>query len=144
MTPDGSLLLSIHALLVEAPGMKLVVDTCVGNDRPRTLLQGQALQTNFLKDITEAGFGRDQVDAVVCTHLHVDHVGWNTMLVDGKWVPTFPHARYLIGRKEYEHWSGVDHDEDPGDHGRFRARRSSMRASPRRSRWTTASRRKSG
>lgn len=108
VTPDGSLILSIHALLVEAPGMKLVVDTCVGNDRPRALLQGQALQTNFLNDITRAGFGREDVDAVVCTHLHVDHVGWNTMLENGKWVPTFPKARYLIGRKEYEHWSGFD------------------------------------
>lgn len=111
VTPDGSLMLSIHALLVEAPGMKLVVDTCIGNDRPRSLLQGQMLQTNFLKDIAAAGFGREAVDAVVCTHLHVDHVGWNTMLENGKFVPTFPRARYLIGKKEYEHWNAVDHDE---------------------------------
>lgn len=111
VTPEGNLVLSIQALLVEAPGMKLVVDTCVGNDRPRSLLQGQMLATPFLKHITEAGFGRKEVDAVVCTHLHVDHVGWNTMLVDGKFVPTFPRARYLIGRKEYEHWSAAGQDE---------------------------------
>lgn len=104
VTPDGHMVLSIHALLVDAPGMKLVVDTCIGNDRPRALIQGQALQTPFLEHLTEAGFGRDAVDVVVCTHLHVDHVGWNTMLENGKWVPTFPKARYLIGRKEYEHW----------------------------------------
>ena len=111
VTPDGAMILSIHALAVEAPGMKLVVDTCVGNDKPRSLLQGEALQTSFLKHMAEAGFGREAVNAVACTHLHVDHVGWNTMLVDGKWVPTFPRARYLIGRKEYEHWSGFDNEE---------------------------------
>ena len=104
VTPEGAMLLSIHALLVDAPGMKLVVDTCIGNDKPRALLRGQKLQTKFLEHITEAGFPRETVDAVICTHLHVDHVGWNTMLQDGKWVPTFPNARYLIGKTEYEHW----------------------------------------
>jgi glyoxylase-like metal-dependent hydrolase (beta-lactamase superfamily II) len=108
---DGTLTLSIHALLVEAPGIKLVVDTCIGNDKPRQFLRGQKLQTQFLQHMEEAGFGRNDVNAVVCTHLHVDHVGWNTMLEDGKWVPTFPNARYLIGRKEYEFWVGSDNDE---------------------------------
>jgi len=105
VTEDGHLRLSIHALLVEAPGVRLVVDTCIGNDRPRNLIGGQALATDFLARFTEAGWTREGVDAVVCTHLHVDHVGWNTMLEDGKWVPTFPKARYLIGRQEYAHWS---------------------------------------
>jgi len=105
VTPEGHLLLSIHALLVDAPGLKLVVDTCVGNDKPRKLLRGQALQTPFLEQMKEAGFTRDNVNAVVCTHLHVDHVGWNTMLENGKWVPTFPKAQYIIGRTEYDHWS---------------------------------------
>jgi len=104
VTPEGLMRLSIHALLVEAPGIRLVVDTCMGNDKPRHLLGGNALHTQFLDDIAAAGFPRGRVDAVVCTHLHVDHVGWNTMLVDGKWVPTFPNARYLVGRVEYEHW----------------------------------------
>jgi len=105
VTNDGALKLSIHALLVRAPGLNLVVDTCVGNDKPRALLGGQALQTKFLDLLKEAGCAADKVDTVVCTHLHVDHVGWNTMKKDGKWVPTFPNARYLIGRREYEHWS---------------------------------------
>lgn len=103
VTPEGALILSIHALLVDAPGLKLVVDTCVGNDKHRAMLRGQALHTDFLKHIAEAGFPREEVDAVVCTHLHVDHVGWNTMLEDGKWVPTFPNAKYIIGKREYEH-----------------------------------------
>jgi glyoxylase-like metal-dependent hydrolase (beta-lactamase superfamily II) len=98
--------LSIHALLVEAPDLRLVVDTCIGNDKVRGLLGKRALSTPFLRYMEEAGWSRDSVDAVVCTHLHVDHVGWNTMLRDGLWVPTFPNARYLIGRAELEHWRG--------------------------------------
>lgn len=108
---DGTLTLSIHALLVEAPGLRLVVDTCIGNDRPRGMLGGRPLSTPFLQRMEEAGWARDSVTAVVCTHLHVDHVGWNTMLVDGRWVPTFPKARYLIGRREFDHWSAEDDKE---------------------------------
>jgi len=105
------LLLSVHALLVEAPGLRLVVDTCIGNDRARGITGGQPLATPFLAHLADAGWPRDSVDAVVCTHLHVDHVGWNTMLENGRWVPTFPKARYLLGREEYAHWSSVDEDE---------------------------------
>lgn len=111
VTPDGALTLSVHALAVEAPGLKLVVDTCIGNDKARSMLRGQALQTPFLEHMKEIGFGRDQVNTVVCTHLHVDHVGWNTMRENGKWVPTFPKARYLIGREEYAHWKSVESEE---------------------------------
>jgi glyoxylase-like metal-dependent hydrolase (beta-lactamase superfamily II) len=108
---DDTLKLSIHALLVEAPGLKLVVDTCVGNDRPREITGGLPLATPFLQHLGEAGWSRDGVEAVVCTHLHVDHVGWNTMLENGRWVPTFPKARYLIGRREYDFWSVHDDAE---------------------------------
>jgi glyoxylase-like metal-dependent hydrolase (beta-lactamase superfamily II) len=112
VSEDEVMQLSIHALLVEAPGLRLVVDTCVGNDKPRGLLRGRALATGFLDDLAAAGWARESVDAVVCTHLHVDHVGWNTMLVDGKWIPTFPNARYLIGRREFEHWNQEDGEEN--------------------------------
>jgi glyoxylase-like metal-dependent hydrolase (beta-lactamase superfamily II) len=109
---QDELLLSIHALLVEAPGLRLVVDTCVGNDKPRAGMTGPGgLSTGFLTAFAETGWTRESVDAVVCTHLHVDHVGWNTMLVDGKWVPTFPNARYLFGKTEFEHWSAEGDDE---------------------------------
>jgi glyoxylase-like metal-dependent hydrolase (beta-lactamase superfamily II) len=107
------MLLSIHALLVEAPGLRLVVDTCVGNDKARGMLGKRALATPFLDHLAEAGWTPESVDAVVCTHLHVDHVGWNTRLVDGRWVPTFPKARYLIGRTELEHWQSVEEGEQP-------------------------------
>lgn len=102
---NGNVRLSIHALLVEAPGLRLVVDTCVGNDKRRGSPLFDNLQTQFLTEFEKSGWTRDSVDAVICTHMHVDHVGWNTMLVDGKWVPTFPKARYLLGRAEWEHWS---------------------------------------
>jgi len=108
---DGTLNMSVHALLVEAPGLRLVVDTCIGNDRPREITGGEPMSTPFLAHFAEAGWSREGVDAVVCTHLHVDHVGWNTMLEGGKWVPTFPKARYLIGRHEYEWMLTVDDDE---------------------------------
>jgi glyoxylase-like metal-dependent hydrolase (beta-lactamase superfamily II) len=61
--------------------------------------------------MTEAGFPPDSIDTVLCTHLHVDHVGWNTQLDAGRWVPTFGNARYVFGRAEYEHWR--DHSETP-------------------------------
>jgi glyoxylase-like metal-dependent hydrolase (beta-lactamase superfamily II) len=111
ITDDGAMKMPFQAFLVEAPGFKLVVDTCVGNDKPRKELGMQALHTSFLEDVERAGFDRHSVDSVVCTHLHIDHVGWNTMLKDDKWVPTFPNARYLIGRKEFDHW----HDFDDAD-----------------------------
>ncbi|HEY1890147.1 MAG TPA: MBL fold metallo-hydrolase [Steroidobacteraceae bacterium] len=108
---DTTLNLSVHALLVEAPGLRLVVDTCVGNDRPREITGGLPLATPFLRHLGETGWSRDGVDAVVCTHLHVDHVGWNTMLENGKWVPTFPKARYLISRREYDFWCASNDEE---------------------------------
>ncbi len=104
VTENGELRLSIHALLVEASGVRLVVDTCIGNDKPRAFLGGNALATPFLQHMADAGWPRESVTAVVCTHMHVDHVGWNTMLVDGAWQPTFPNARYLLGQTELDHW----------------------------------------
>ena len=108
---QDQLLLSIHALLVDAPGLRLVVDTCIGNDRPRSILRGQPLATGFLQSMAEVGWTQESVDAVVCTHLHVDHVGWNTKLEDGAWVPTFPNARYLLGKTEFAHWSAEGDEE---------------------------------
>jgi glyoxylase-like metal-dependent hydrolase (beta-lactamase superfamily II) len=102
----GEALASVHALVIDAPGHRVVVDTCVGNDKERAIRTWNRMQTSFLEDLRGAGFEPESVDAVVCTHLHVDHVGWNTRQVDGRWVPTFPKARYLIGRSEWEHWRG--------------------------------------
>lgn len=105
VTDRDELLISIHALLVEAPGMRLVVDTCMGDDKPGRPTNGFPRTEPFLETLAELGWSRDGVDAVVCTHLHIDHVGWNTMLEDGIWVPTFPNARYLFGCTELTHWT---------------------------------------
>jgi glyoxylase-like metal-dependent hydrolase (beta-lactamase superfamily II) len=108
---EGRLRMSIHAFVVETPDRRIVVDTCLGNDKQnRRIPHWNNLQGPFLRDLAEAGYPRESIDTVLCTHLHVDHVGWNTMLVDGRWVPTFPQARYLLGRAEFAHWTG--------DHGR--------------------------
>ena len=103
--PGGRVRMSIHALIVESEDRRIVVDTCLGNDKPRANPPWNMLQTSFLTDLANAGFPRESITDVLCTHLHVDHVGWNTMLVDGRWLPTFPQARYLIGRVEWNHWS---------------------------------------
>jgi len=103
---EGRLRMSIHALVVETPSRHIIVDTCLGNDKEnRRIPTWNNLQTSFLGDLAAAGYSRETIDTVVCTHLHVDHVGWNTVLVDGHWAPTFPNARYLMGRVEYAHWS---------------------------------------
>jgi glyoxylase-like metal-dependent hydrolase (beta-lactamase superfamily II) len=103
---DGNLTLSIHALVVQSQGRTIVVDTCVG-DRPVPGFDAMSFRgTGFLDAFGAEGFTVEGVDTVLCTHLHFDHVGWNTRLVDGRWVPTFPNARYLFARLDYEYWDG--------------------------------------
>ena len=104
----GQLRMSIHSFIVETPDQRIIVDTCLGNDKQnRRIPHWNDRDGPFLADLTAAGFPPESIDTVLCTHLHVDHVGWNTRLVDGKWVPTFPRAKYLMGRTEYEHWRSV-------------------------------------
>jgi glyoxylase-like metal-dependent hydrolase (beta-lactamase superfamily II) len=103
--------MAIQTFVVAAPGLAGLVDTCLGNDKPRANPQWNMLRTTFLADLEAAGFPPAAIDVVVCTHLHVDHVGWNTRLADGRWVPTFPRARYLFARREWEHWAKLDGDE---------------------------------
>ena len=116
-TEEGFIRLRIQLLVVESQGRRIAIDTCLGNDKPRTNEFFHELHTPFLADLEAAGFPRESIDTVVCTHLHVDHVGWNTMLVDGEWVPTFPNARYLIGRVESEHWDAYGIHEDGDVYG---------------------------
>ncbi len=103
-TEDGGIRISIHAFVIESQGKRIVVDTCVGNDKDRNGSMFHNLSLPFLADMEEAGFPVGSIDYVLCTHMHVDHVGWNTRLVDGKWVPTFPNARYLFAKTEFDHW----------------------------------------
>lgn len=111
MDDQGNLIMSVHALIVDTGSRRIMVDTCIGNDKERSFPNWSHLQTSFLSDIAEAGYPRESIDTVMCTHLHVDHVGWNTMLVDGEWIPTFPNARYLIAQKEWTYWDAAGDDE---------------------------------
>ena len=108
MDDAGNLVMSIHALVLDTGARRIVVDTCIGNDKDRDIPTWSHLQTSFLADLEAAGYPRESIDTVLCTHLHVDHVGWNTMLVDGEWRPTFPNARYLVGETEWRYWDDRD------------------------------------
>lgn len=110
MDEQGNLVMSVHALVVDTGERRIVVDTCIGNDKQRSIPTWTNLQTSFLEDLERAGYPRESIDTVLCTHLHVDHVGWNTMLVDGRWLPTFPNARYLVAEQEWRHWDANDDD----------------------------------
>ncbi|MEJ8640341.1 MBL fold metallo-hydrolase [Streptomyces sp. MS1.HAVA.3] len=98
-------MISVHALLVDTGGRRILVDTCVGNGQASVPML-RMLDTTWLDDLTALGHPPESIDTVVCTHLHFDHIGWNARLVDGRWVPTFPRARHLITRTEWDHWEG--------------------------------------
>lgn len=95
----------LQSWIVEIEGLRILIDTGAGNDkeRPGIALFGH-LRTPFLERLADAGFAPEDIDLVVCTHLHVDHVGWNTRLEAGEWVPTFPRARYVFPRPDAEYW----------------------------------------
>ncbi|MCP4960268.1 MAG: MBL fold metallo-hydrolase [Actinomycetia bacterium] len=114
MDDEGSLIMSIHALVVDTGERRIVVDTCLGNDKEREIPAWSMLQTSFIDDLTVAGYPPESIDTVMCTHLHVDHVGWNTRFVDGEWVPTFTNANYLMARPEWEYWSSNGGDQTYG------------------------------
>ena len=102
----GMLLLAIQTFVLHCAGRTILIDTCVGEGKERPLIPdfSRRHHSGFLERLAKAGVKPESVDLVFCTHLHVDHVGWNTRLLDGRWVPTFPNARYLIGRRELEYW----------------------------------------
>ena len=98
----GVLGLSVHSWLVRTPHHTVLIDTATGNDKPRPLAPVfDHLDTPYLERLKDAGVTPEQVDFVLLTHLHVDHVGWNTQRVDGAWKPTFPRARYGMPQREY-------------------------------------------
>jgi glyoxylase-like metal-dependent hydrolase (beta-lactamase superfamily II) len=103
-TPDGRMLINFQGFVVKAGGRNIVVDTCIGGDRQREYDVFCHLKSDFMSDLKAIGVTPENVDTVLCTHLHFDHVGWNAQKVNDRWVPTFPNARYLFGRIEYEHW----------------------------------------
>ena len=98
------LVTSVHSWLVRTPRHSILVDCCAGNHKERPgFARFHQLDTPYLARLAAAGVAPEDIDIVLCTHLHSDHVGWNTMLRDGRWVPTFPNAKYLFSRSENEH-----------------------------------------
>jgi glyoxylase-like metal-dependent hydrolase (beta-lactamase superfamily II) len=110
----GKLRLCIQSYIVQTPHHNILVDTCVGNhkERPNRPFWHQKTDDTWEKNLAAAGFSVNDIDFVMCTHLHVDHVGWNTRLENGRWVPTFPKARYIFGEREFAYWN-AEHAKAP-------------------------------
>jgi len=117
---DGMLHLKIRSWLLRLDGRVILIDTCVGDHKARPNRPDWHRRDGsvLLHALAAQGLRPEDVDIVMCTHLHADHVGWNTKLDNGRWVPTFPNARYVCGRAEYRHWEG-DHAKGGDNHGSF-------------------------
>jgi glyoxylase-like metal-dependent hydrolase (beta-lactamase superfamily II) len=104
--PQDVLILCFQSYVVWTPHHTILVDSCIGNDKPRPRPKwNMKSDDSYMRALAAAGFGVDDIDFVMCTHLHADHVGWNTRLENGRWVPTFPNARYVFAQDEFEYWS---------------------------------------
>ena len=119
----GRIRLAVHSWLLQIAGKKILIDCCCGNNKKKP---GRPFWENlnepYLERLAGAGARPDEIDMVMCTHLHHDHIGWNTMQKDGKWVPTFPNARYVFNQPDIDYFSRIDADpkEGPAELGTFR------------------------
>jgi glyoxylase-like metal-dependent hydrolase (beta-lactamase superfamily II) len=108
--------LSMHSFVLQTGGLNILIDTCNGNDKNRTgIMAGMnMLNHDYLGNLAALGLKPEDIDVVLCTHLHSDHVGWNTRLENGAWVPTFPNARYLMSEIDVAYYGGL-----PPDHPQY-------------------------
>src|SRR6201996_8101523 len=106
MDATDTLILCFQSYLIRTPHHTILIDSCIGNDKPRPGAANWNMKTDntYMSGLTAAGVSVNDIDFVLCTHLHVDHVGWNTRLDSGRWVPTFPKARYVFDKSEYDYW----------------------------------------
>ena len=104
---NGVFILCFQSYVIETPHHTILVDSCIGDDKQRPTRPNWHLKTDdsYLRALASAGFSVGDIDFVMCTHLHPDHVGWNTRLENGRWVPTFPNARYVFGKTEFDYWT---------------------------------------
>jgi glyoxylase-like metal-dependent hydrolase (beta-lactamase superfamily II) len=112
--PDtGRLVLCVQGFVIKTPHQNILVDSCVGNHKPRQARPFWNMMNSdrFEKNLGAIGLTVDDIDYVMCTHLHVDHVGWNTRLDNGRWVPTFPKAKYVMADRELAHWTQKEKDD---------------------------------
>ena len=114
--------LSVHSWLLQVGGQRILIDSCCGNNKIKPGRPfWENLNVDYLGRLAAAGAQPEEIDVVMCTHLHHDHVGWNTQLKDGKWVPTFPNARYVFSKADVEYFAEIDASaEGPAELGTFR------------------------
>jgi len=114
------LILSFHSYVIRTPTTTILVDTCNGNDKPRpSMPTWDHMNTPYLQKLNELGLAVDDIDIVLCTHLHTDHVGWNTRLENGRWIPTFQRARYIMSKHEYTVFEAKFRDDPTINRGSF-------------------------
>jgi glyoxylase-like metal-dependent hydrolase (beta-lactamase superfamily II) len=102
--------LSVHSYVLQVDGLNVLVDACNGNDKSRSVPFANQLRTPWLDELARLGLQVEDIHLVLCTHLHADHVGWNTRVANGRWVPTFPRARYVFGKRDYAYYSAQTHE----------------------------------
>lgn len=101
---------AVQSYVVRTKHHTILIDTCVGNHKPRRFWPAWNMRESerYLKGLADIGVSVEQIDFVMCTHLHTDHVGWNTRLINGQWVPTFPNARYVFAKDEFTFWEELN------------------------------------
>jgi glyoxylase-like metal-dependent hydrolase (beta-lactamase superfamily II) len=104
------LVMCVQTYVLRTGGHTILVDTCVGNHKKRRFHPdwNERTSSRWLDELSAVGVKPEEVDYVMCTHLHTDHVGWNTKLLNGRWVPTFPNAKYVIARREWAYWEELN------------------------------------
>lgn len=102
-----TLILCFQSYVVKTPHHTILIDSCIGNDKSRPQRPKWHMKTDdtYMRALSAAGVAVEDIDFVMCTHLHVDHVGWNTRMENGRWVPTFPKARYVFAKQEFDYWT---------------------------------------
>jgi glyoxylase-like metal-dependent hydrolase (beta-lactamase superfamily II) len=107
LDPNGWLIFCFQSYIVRTPHHTILIDSCVGNHKERPAFPAMHMKSDetYMRALASAGLRVEDIDFVLCTHLHFDHVGWNTRLADGRWVPTFPKARYVFAQREFAHWT---------------------------------------
>jgi glyoxylase-like metal-dependent hydrolase (beta-lactamase superfamily II) len=112
----GRMILCVQGFVIKTEHHNILIDSCVGNDKPRPARPFWNMMSNdrFEKSLGETGLGVNDIDYVMCTHLHVDHVGWNTRLDNGRWVPTFPKATYVMADRELMYWTQKEKEDPTG------------------------------
>ncbi|HEV2702372.1 MAG TPA: MBL fold metallo-hydrolase [Steroidobacteraceae bacterium] len=109
---QSAFMMSMHSYVLRLDGLTVLIDACNGNHKRRSIPDVNQAQTPYIENLAKLDLSTHDIDLVLCTHLHFDHVGWNTRLENGKWVPTFANARYLFSRRDFEHFGTQEEESD--------------------------------